>query len=51
MIGNGGGKMRTALNLLNKIVDLGYDQQKALNIDKILDKKLGIASCLVFRTG
>ena len=35
--------MRTALNLLNKIVDLGYDQQKALiHIDKILDKKLGI---------
>jgi hypothetical protein len=38
-----GGKMRTALNLLNKIVELGYDQQKALiQIDKILDKKLGI---------
>lgn len=38
-----GDKMRTALNLLNKIVDLGYDQQKALiRIDKILDKKLGI---------
>ena len=35
--------MRTALNLLNKIVDLGYDQQKALiRLDKILDKKLGI---------
>lgn len=35
--------MRTALNLLNKIVDLGYDQQKTLiRIDKILDKKLGI---------
>ncbi|MBR0599821.1 hypothetical protein [Sinanaerobacter chloroacetimidivorans] len=35
--------MRTALNLLNKIVELGYDQQKALiQIDKILDKKLGI---------
>lgn len=35
--------MRTALDLLNKIVDLGYDQQKALiHIDKILDKKLGI---------
>ena len=35
--------MRTALNLLNKIVDLGYDQQKTLmQIDKILDKKLGI---------
>ena len=35
--------MRTALNLLNKIVDLGYDQQKVLvSIDKILDKKLGI---------
>jgi hypothetical protein len=40
-----GGKMRTALNLLNKIVDLGYDQQKTLiRIDKILDKKLGIES-------
>lgn len=35
--------MRTVLNLLNKIVDLGYDQQKTLiRIDKILDKKLGI---------
>lgn len=35
--------MRTALNLLNNIVDLGYDQQKTLvRIDKILDKKLGI---------
>lgn len=35
--------MRTALNLLNKIVELGYDQQKTLiRIDKILDKKLGI---------
>lgn len=35
--------MRTALNLLNKIVDLGYDQRKALtHIDKMLDKKLGI---------
>ena len=35
--------MKTALNLLNKIVDLGYDQQKTLiRIDKILDKKLGI---------
>ena len=35
--------MRTALNLLNKIVDLGYDQQKTLIcIDKILDEKLGI---------
>lgn len=35
--------MRTALNLLNTIVDLGYDQQKALiHVDKILDKKLGI---------
>ncbi len=35
--------MKTALSLLNKIVDLGYDQQKTLiRIDKILDKKLGI---------
>ena len=35
--------MRTALNLLNKIVELGYDQQKVLmHIDKMLDKKLGI---------
>jgi|GEM_PF-1398996 hypothetical protein len=35
--------MRTALNLLNTIVELGYDQQKALiRIDKMLDKKLGI---------
>jgi hypothetical protein len=35
--------MRTALNLLNKIVDLGYDQQKALiHIDKMLDQRLGI---------
>ena len=35
--------MRTALNLLNKIVDLGYDQQKSLIcIDKLLDEKLGI---------
>ena len=35
--------MRTALSLLNKIVDLGYDQQKALiHIDKMLDQRLGI---------
>lgn len=35
--------MRTALNLLKTIVELGYDQQKALiHIDKILDKKIGI---------
>jgi len=35
--------MRTALNLLNEIIELGFDQQKTLiRIDKILDKKLGI---------
>jgi len=35
--------MRTALNLLNEIIDLGFDQQKTLiRIDKMLDKKLGI---------
>ena len=35
--------MRTALNLLNEINNLGFDQQKALvRIDKILDKRLGI---------
>ena len=35
--------MRTALNLLNEIIDLGFDQQKTLiRIDKILDSKLGI---------
>ena len=35
--------MRTSLNLLNQIVQLGYDQQKVLvHIDKMLDKKLGI---------
>lgn len=35
--------MKTALNLLNEINDLGFDQQKSLiRIDKILDKKLGI---------
>jgi len=35
--------MRTALSLLNRIVDLGYDQQKTLiRIDRMLDKKLGI---------
>lgn len=35
--------MRTSLNLLNKIVELGYDQQKVLiHIDKMLDKELGI---------
>jgi hypothetical protein len=35
--------LRTALNLLNEIIDLGFDQQKTLiRIDKILDSKLGI---------
>lgn len=35
--------MRTALNLLNEINALGFDQHKSLiRIDKILDKKLGI---------
>lgn len=35
--------MRTALDLLNEIIDLEFDQQKTLiRIDKILDKKLGI---------
>jgi hypothetical protein len=35
--------MRTALTLLNNLVDLGYDQQRTLiRMDKILDKKLGI---------
>ncbi|HVI39502.1 MAG TPA: hypothetical protein VM577_02490 [Anaerovoracaceae bacterium] len=35
--------MKTALNLLNEIIDMGYDQQKTLiRIDKMLDKKLGI---------
>jgi len=35
--------MRTALSLLNRIVELGYDQQKTLiRIDRMLDKKLGI---------
>jgi hypothetical protein len=35
--------MKTALNLLNEIIGLGFDQQKALvRIDKIIDKKLGI---------
>ncbi len=35
--------MRTALNLLNEIIDMGFDQQKTLiRIDKMLDAKLGI---------
>lgn len=35
--------MRTALDLLNEIMNLGFDQQKSLSrIDKILDKRLGI---------
>ncbi len=35
--------MKTALNLLNEINGLGFDQQKTLvRIDKILNKKLGI---------
>lgn len=35
--------MRTALKLLNEIIDLGFDQQKTLmRMDKMLDKKLGI---------
>lgn len=37
--------MRTALNLLNEIIDFGFDQRKTLiRIDKILDIKLGIGS-------
>jgi hypothetical protein len=35
--------MKTALNLLNEIIDMGFDQQKTLkSMDKMLDKKLGI---------
>lgn len=35
--------MKTALSLLNEIIDMGFDQQKTLmRIDKILDEKLGI---------
>ena len=35
--------MRTALNLLNEIIDMGFDQQRTLiRIDKIIDRKLGI---------
>lgn len=35
--------MRTALNLLNEIIGMGFDQQRTLmRIDKIIDKKLGI---------
>jgi hypothetical protein len=35
--------MRTALNLLNEINAMGFDQQNTLKrMDKILDKKLGI---------
>lgn len=35
--------MRTALDLLNEITDLGFDQYKTLiYIDKKLDKMLGI---------
>jgi len=38
-------KMRTALDLLKEVINLGFDQQKTLiRIDKILDKKLGIES-------
>ena len=37
--------MRTALDLLKEIINLGFDQQKTLiRMDKILDKKLGIES-------
>lgn len=35
--------MRTTLKLLNQVIDLGFDQNKALmRIDASLDKKLGI---------
>lgn len=35
--------MRTALNLLNEINAMGFDQQNSLKrMDKMLDKKLGI---------
>jgi hypothetical protein len=35
--------MRTALNLLNEIIGMGFDQRRTLiRIDKIIDKKLGI---------
>lgn len=37
--------MKTALNLLNEIIGLGFDQQRSLiRIDKIIDRKLGIES-------
>lgn len=37
--------MRTALDLLKEVTNLGFDQQKTLiRIDKILDKELGIES-------
>lgn len=36
-------KMRTTLKLLNEVIELGFDQNKALmRIDVSLDKKLGI---------
>ena len=35
--------MKTALDLLNEIIGLGFDQQKSLNrIDRMIDRKLGI---------
>lgn len=35
--------MKTALNLLNEIIGMGFDQQKTLiRMDKMLDKQLGI---------
>lgn len=35
--------MKTALDLLNEIMELGFDQRDTLlRIDKILDKRLGI---------
>lgn len=37
--------MKTTLDLLKRIIDLGFDQKKTLtHIDKMLDKKLGIGS-------
>lgn len=40
-----GNKMRTSLDLLNEIIDFGFDQQKTLmRIDKMVDKELGIGS-------
>lgn len=36
-------KMKTTLELLNEVIELGFDQNKALmRIDALLDKKLGI---------